>query len=185
LFNQMGARKYLNTAERKSFIKIANAEPDKLRRAFCQTLFYAGCRISEALNVTAQRVDLAGKAIIFETLKQRKGRVFRSVPIPDSLAELLSEIVAGIEPSTRIWKFHRATGYRLIKDKMDQACLTGGNSCPKGLRHGFAIACVGRGIPLTIVQRWLGHSRLETTSIYLNATGDEERELAQRLWLDD
>jgi integrase/recombinase XerD len=182
LFDQKGGRKYLNATERKSFIQVAKDEPDKLRRAFCQTLFYAGCRISEALNVTAQRVDLAGKAIVFETLKQRKRRVFRSVPIPDSLTELFTKILAGMDPSARLWEFHRTTGYRLVKDKMAEAGLIGGNACPKGLRHGFAIACVGQGIPLTTVQKWLGHARLETTAIYLNATGDEERELAKRLW---
>jgi integrase len=41
---------------------------------------------------------------------------------------------------------------------------------------------LARKIPLPIVQRWLGHSRLETTAIYLDVSGDEERELAKRLW---
>lgn len=68
------------------------------------------------------------------------------------------------------------------------AGITGGMACPKGLRHGFAIACVGQGIPLTTIQKWLGHARLETTAIYLDATGDEvfneERELANHLWAE-
>lgn len=37
-------------------------------------------------------------------------------------------------------------------------------------------------IPLTTLKKWLGHRRLETTAIYLDVGGDEERELAQRLW---
>jgi integrase/recombinase XerD len=53
---------------------------------------------------------------------------------------------------------------------------------PKGLRHGFVVACIGQNIPLTTVQKWLGHSRLETTAIYLSVAGEEEREFAKRLW---
>jgi len=39
-----------------------------------------------------------------------------------------------------------------------------------------------KGVPLNIVQRWLGHARMETTAIYANVLGDEERSLARRTW---
>jgi integrase/recombinase XerD len=55
---------------------------------------------------------------------------------------------------------------------------------PKGLRHGFAVACLMQKVPLTAVKRWLGHARLETTAIYLDVSGSEEREFAKRLWQD-
>jgi site-specific recombinase XerD len=53
---------------------------------------------------------------------------------------------------------------------------------PKGLRHAFAIACLDKGLPLNMVQKWLGHSSIETTAIYANAVGKEERKLAAKLW---
>jgi integrase len=182
LFDRKGNRKYLNGPERKAYFQAVKDEPDRLRRVFCLTLFYTGCRISEGLNLTAERIDLTGKAIVFETLKRRKRGHFRSVPIPDSLMELFRQVLTGLEPSACIWEFSRTTAYRLVKDGMTQAGITGGMACPKGLRHGFAIACIGQHIPLTTVQKWLGHARLETTAIYLDVTGDEERELAKRLW---
>jgi integrase/recombinase XerD len=55
-------------------------------------------------------------------------------------------------------------------------------SKPKALRHGFGIAATQSGVPLNIIQRWMGHSRLDTTAIYTNAVGDEERALARRMW---
>jgi integrase/recombinase XerD len=182
LFDHKGSRKYLNGAERKAFFQAVKDEPDRLRRAFCLTLFYTGCRISEGLNLTAERIDRTGKAIVFETLKRRGRGHFRSVPIPDSLTELFGQVLTGLEPSARIWEFSRTTAYRSVKERMLLGGIAGGMACPKGLRHGFAIACIGQGIPLTTVQKWLGHARLETTAIYLDATGDEERELAKRLW---
>ena len=65
---------------------------------------------------------------------------------------------------------------------MAGAGVTGGMACPKGLRHGVAVACLAEKIPLPTVQKWLGHARLETTAIYLDVQGQEERALAQRLW---
>jgi site-specific recombinase XerD len=50
------------------------------------------------------------------------------------------------------------------------------------LRHGFGIHAVQSGVPLNLVQRWLGHARMETTAIYLDAMGSEEREIASRMW---
>ena len=39
-----------------------------------------------------------------------------------------------------------------------------------------------KGIPLDIVQRRLGHARIETMAIYASAIGDDERNLARRAW---
>jgi site-specific recombinase XerD len=47
-------------------------------------------------------------------------------------------------------------------------------------RHGFGVSAVQAGIPVTLLQRWLGHARLETTAIYANVSGPEEREIAGR-----
>jgi integrase/recombinase XerD len=53
---------------------------------------------------------------------------------------------------------------------------------PKALRHGFAVDAVLNGVPLNILQRWLGHAKIETTAIYASAIGEEERTLARRAW---
>jgi integrase/recombinase XerD len=156
-----------------------------LRRAFCLTLFYGGCRISEALSVTVNRIDWAEKTIVFETLKQRRRGCFRAVPIPDMMCRLLRQFVVSTDPSARVWPFSRATGYRLVKGYMKTAQIKGSMASPKGLRHGFAVACLGRNVPLPVVQKWLGHAKLETTAIYLQVLGNEERKLAKRVWAAD
>jgi integrase len=182
MFDHRGSRKYLNAAERRAFQRAATTEPQVLRRAFALTMYHCGCRISEALQITAERVDLPNRAIVFETLKRRQSGQFRSVPIPDELVEVLRPLVLRIGVSARIWPFSRPTAYRLVKEIMGRAKIRGAMGSPKGLRHGFAVACLAQRIPLTTVQRWLGHARLETTAIYLEVSGDEERELARRLW---
>jgi integrase len=184
VFNRNGQRKYLNRIERRAYLQAIRSQSDE-RRAFCLTLFYTGCRISEALNLTVERIDLTGKAVVFETLKRRQRGHFRAVPVPDALTDLLRELVAGKEADAKIWTFSRITAYRLIKAMMKQAGIAGDMACPKGLRHGHGVACVSGKVPLTTIQKWLGHARLETTAIYLEVLGDEERELAKRIWAVD
>jgi hypothetical protein len=30
--------------------------------------------------------------------------------------------------------------------------------------------------------KWMGHSKIETTAIYANALGEEQRQIAERMW---
>jgi len=182
MFDREGHRKYLNWPEREAFLAVVQQEADAPRKAFCLTLFYTGCRISEALQLTVERIDVTEQAVIFETLKRRKRGQYRSVPIPEPLLVLLRELTANHVTGQRLWPYSRTTAYRLIKGNMAEAGITGVKGTPKGLRHSFAIACISRNVPLTIVKKWLGHARLETTVIYLDVSGAEERELAGRLW---
>lgn len=64
---------------------------------FCLTLAFTGARLSEVLALTANRIDAADDAVIFETLKQRKRAVFRAVPVPRSLIPLLTLYAVGKE----------------------------------------------------------------------------------------
>jgi integrase/recombinase XerD len=53
---------------------------------------------------------------------------------------------------------------------------------PKGLRHAFGRAFQAS-VPPHLVQRWLGHASLRTTSIYGDVIGPEERAFAARMWV--
>lgn len=182
VFDSRGGRKYLNDQERRRLLAAIRRERDASRRAFCLTLFYTGCRISEALKLTVERVDLSERCLVFETLKRRRSGAFRSVPISDALCALLRPLLNERAPDARIWKFSRTTGYRLIKRLMAKASIDGSMASPKGMRHSMAVSCLEHKIPLTTVRTWLGHSKLETTAIYLAVSGPEERRLARRLW---
>jgi integrase/recombinase XerD len=185
LLDRRGRRKYLNGCERRAFFEAAKAESDLKEKAFCLVLYHTGCRVSEALQLSRDRVDFNGQTLVFETLKQRSRGKFRPVPIPEDLLALLQRVLSVKARSRRIWTFSRITAFRVIKEKMAASRISGSMACPKGLRHGFAVACIEAKVPLTIVQKWLGHSRLETTAIYLNVCGEEERSLAKRVWTVD
>ena len=154
------------------------------------TLAYAGCRLSEALALTADRVDLAAGVVVFESLKKRRRGLYRAVPVPPALLEAL-DLVHGLRElharrgqgrGVRLWPWSRMTGWRAVHRVMQAAGLEGPQASPKGLRHGFGVAAVSAGIPLNLVQKWLGHAQLTTTAIYADAVGAEEQDIARRMW---
>jgi len=63
-----------------------------------------------------------------------------------------------------------------------RAGLEGPQATPKGFRHGFGVQAVTAGIPLNLVQKWLGHAQLSTTAIYADAAGAEEHQIMEKMW---
>ncbi len=188
LFDKMGNRKYLTSVERHAFLEAADAaSPDV--RTFLFTLAYTGARLSEVLSLTRDRIDFGSGFLIIESLKKRKRGIFRAVPVPATLLDQLRHVNdlrtprTDIEtPNVRLWVFCRTTAWQHVKFSMKRAGIVGPHASPKALRHAFAVNAIDANVPLTTIQKWLGHSRLTTTAIYTNAVGSEERSIAQRYW---
>ena len=149
-----GARKYLTASERDSFLREAELA-DRHVRTLCMTLAYAGCRLSEALALTVDRVDLAAGVLTVESLKKRRTGIYRAVPVPPALLAAL-DMVHGVRElqarrgrghEVRLWPWSRMTGWRVVHGVMLAARLEGPHASPKGLRHGFGVAAVTAGIP--------------------------------------
>lgn len=180
VFDSVGQRKYLNRIEIKLVLERAAGHSTEVH-AFCRLLAETGCRLTEALSTTCFRIDNAGPSIVFECLKKRRKGVFRRVPISPGLAALLQELGRN-SPESRIWSWSRTTAWRHVSGLLAEARIIGPQACPKGFRHGFAVSAIGADAPLNLVQRWLGHANIETTSIYALAVGPEEREIVERMW---
>jgi integrase/recombinase XerD len=180
LFDEKGRRKYLSADELRRFMKAAT-RAEHSARSLCLTLAYSGCRISEALSLTSDNIDVSTGRIVFRTLKRRK-RVFRAVPVPKALLNELTVLAAEHTAGQPLWPWCRQTGWRKVKQVMARARIRGPQASPKGLRHGFGIAAAEANIPPGLTQRWMGHASLETTALYQHAVGPEERAFAERLW---
>jgi integrase/recombinase XerD len=184
LLTQRGLRKYLTPEERGTFIAAARSLKSRPARSFCLLLAVTGARISEPLELTPLHIDRVAMTVTLRTLKRRK-LVYRTIPVPTDLLELIELIHdTGNRKNAELplWPVDRATAHRWVKDAMVAAGIVGPPASAKGLRHGFAIAALEKNVPLNVVSRWLGHSNLQTTTIYANFSGREERSLAARLW---
>lgn len=181
LYAADGRRKYLNLDERRAFLKAA-AQQDHATRTLCLTLAYTGCRISEVLSLSLSSVQPVANLIAIRSLKKRGKVVVREIPVP---SQLVSALLRGRKhdcPDRPLWSFGRTLAWRRVKDVMAKAGISGLQASPRGLRHGFAVSAVLSGVPLTLVQKWLGHASLTTTAIYADVVGPEERAMASRMW---
>jgi integrase len=188
LFDLSGTRKYLTASERRDFIRAAQHTTPAIE-TFCLTLAYTGARISEVLALTPKRIDREAHCIIFESLKKRRAGIFRAVPVPDDLLRKLTACHdltrTQADPDLseqRLWRWSRTTAWGYVKTVMAVAGIPKKQAMPRALRHTFGVGGTMAGVPLNLIQRWMGHSRIETTAIYANAVGDEERALAKRMW---
>ncbi len=187
LYAPTGARKYLNREERGRALAAMQAlEPG--RALFALTLAWTGGRVSEVLALCPSSFQIEHGVVALRTLKRRR-HVVREVPIPPELMQGLDAhfcLGAAQHDAARahekLWPFRRETAWRLIKQVMLAANVSGSPACPRGLRHAFGVGTVAAGIPLNLAQRWLGHARISTTAIYADVAGPEELMLAARFW---
>lgn len=184
LINKKGQRKYLNKEERMRFY-VCTFSCKQDQKLFCQILYFTGARIAEVFNLKPGSIDFSNKTVVFETLKRRKKGVFREILLPtfllDELRIYIDENLSNANEDQRLWLFSLRTASRYVKRVMLKAEISGVQSSAKGLRHGFAVHAISEA-HITKVKKWLGHTKLESTEIYLNVVGFEERKIAQRLW---
>jgi integrase len=185
LLDSTGHRKYLVARERCAFARAACAKGGMVA-TFCLTLAFTGARISEVLALTAERLDKGNCTIVFESLKRRERGIFRAVPVPLSLLKMIEHAHGIAAPdynrNTRLWPWCRTTAWKRVKEVMQDANVSAPLATPRAARHAFGVDAVQSSVALNIVQRWMGHARIETTTIYTDAIGNEERALARRTW---
>ena len=195
LHDPAGNRLYLNAEERAAFLAVARRQPAR-DRTICETLHWTGCRPSELLEITPARIDLSGGTIAIRSLKKRRDavghqkNVFRTVPVPPEFLDTLNTAhgIREAQKSRRkatapIWDLSRVRIWQIVKRIMTDAGIPDApHRSPKGLRHGFGVNATVQGVPLHMLQRWLGHAQLSTTAIYADAVGKEEQDIASRMW---
>ena len=184
LHDRDGQRKYLNQVERLRFLEATKQRRTDIK-LFCQLLYYTGARIAEIHNLQTFNIDFPNKTVVLESLKKRRKGIFREIPLP---LPFLIELEAYIEDlntehpfNSSLFLFSLRTASRHLKRVMVDAQIIGVRSSSRGLRHGFAVHAVSHA-PITMVKKWLGHTALETTEIYLNIVGIEERQFAKLIW---
>jgi integrase/recombinase XerD len=149
LYAAGGARKYVNLPERAALLSQLTSLPTP-ERLFVLVLIWTGARISEVLSVTPQCFQFETCVLSVRTLKRRRHAV-REIPIPRELAaeldgcfDLQQRQQEALLASERLWRFHRVTGWRLIKYVMESAGIRGIRATPRGLRHAFGVGTACR-----------------------------------------
>jgi integrase len=196
IYDEKGNRKYVTSIERQQFVAASELEPPE-KRVLCRLLHDTGCRLTEALELTASRVNIEECSIVFRTLKQgdrdkagiKKKPKYREIPVSKDLIDQL-DLKFDVrlkqrkprEKDKALWEISRTTAWRMVKRVMKRAGIVGVQATTKGLRHGLAIKLLTseKPAPPTIVKDIMGHSHISTTEIYMQAVGQEKRKIILR-----
>ena len=162
---------------------IIRAAPNPKAKLLMLQQWRAGLRVSEALDLEVRDLSLD---TVTPTLRVRsgKGGKTRLVPVhPELHGALGSALAYGDISQGRIVEAHPATAWRWVQAAVKRAEELGALSPGKRvgthtLRHSYARHLLMNGIPINYLSRWLGHSSIQTTLIYLELVPDPTGSLA-------
>jgi len=164
----------------------AGTTPRALRdRALTELLYGAGLRVSEAVALDRQAVDLENRLVRC----LGKGNKERVVPIGREAVDALRRYLARgrpfLERLNRPELFLNAHGgaltragvFLILRRLAAKAGLEPQRIHPHLLRHSFATHLLEGGADLRAVQEMLGHADLATTELYTHVSDRRRREL--------
>ncbi|MGW8317812.1 MAG: site-specific tyrosine recombinase/integron integrase [Candidatus Promineifilaceae bacterium] len=159
--------------------------PKNLRdRALLNVLYATGMRVTEAVSLTIEDVDLANALLQCAS----KDNQVRDLPLDDETKHILADYLANGRPhlvkdkdEQALFLNHRGQQltrqglWLIIKAYADKADL-GERVTPHTLRHSFAAHKLESGSELREVQQLLGHANISTTQIYTQLLDETEDE---------
>jgi integrase/recombinase XerD len=165
----------------------ADGDPRYLRdRALLELLYSTGARISEAVGLDRDDIDVPARTVLL----RGKGDKQRLVPVGrPALAALDAYLVRGrptfaargrgipaVFLNARGARLSRQSAWAVLREAADR-CEIAAAVSPHTLRHSFATHLLEGGADVRVVQELLGHASVTTTQVYTLVTVDNLREV--------
>jgi integrase/recombinase XerD len=155
-------------------------------RALLEVLYGSGARISEAVGLAVDDLDLTDGTVLL----RGKGGKQRLVPIGRPAREAVGAYLVRVRPglvrrgrgtptlflNSRGGPLSRQSAWAVLQAAASRAGLAEHVS-PHTLRHSFATHLLEGGADVRVVQELLGHASVTTTQIYTLVTVDRLREV--------
>jgi site-specific recombinase XerD len=167
----------------------------RVRSAHCRvclhTIYACGLRISEGVGLRVQDIDSARMQVL---IRSSKGNKDRYVPLPEPILVQLRQYWlthrhaayvfpkrtrGGVHPKAEssmsrelVWRAFKAT---LAESGVRKAATV------HTLRHSWATHLLEAGVPLRLIQQWMGHSSPKTTLLYTHVTQQAEASALDKL----
>ncbi|WP_379127053.1 tyrosine-type recombinase/integrase [Paenibacillus sp. sgz500958] len=184
---------YLDESDLKRFLSAIEGKYRSRNLAVFLLMSYMGLRVGEVhvLNLSDYMRDRRMLRVF------GKGRKWRNVPVPEDVVPFLEQ---AIEERLKPWRskeeamFISQKGRRLsirgIQQMASETFSRFQSEIPAvqqrpysshKLRHSFATMLLRKGADLRTVQELLGHSSIQTTTVYTHITSREKEEAMSRL----
>ncbi len=163
-------RNYLSSEEFNRLLAAAGGNPRDY--AILQVFLQTGVRVSELCALTLEDIDLTGRTL---RVREGKGQADRTIELEKKGIQALKSYLRQRADTLSLVLFLNYTGeplsergvQKMLAKYLAQAGITKKIS-PHALRHTFASYKAARGISAFQLKEWLGHSRHDTTSIYVH-----------------
>lgn len=141
-------------------------------KAMLGVFIFTGVRRGELLNIKNSDVDFKGKTI---RINNGKGNKDRLIPMNQKLIDILKEYITSDlkKESISMYFFVKLDGINKMGDGTIRALFSrfkkelGVNVSPHKLRHTFGTLMLKNACSLPALSRMMGHSKIETTMVYL------------------
>jgi integrase/recombinase XerD len=181
--------KAITVEDVESLLTAAGADetPRAVRdRALLELLYGSGARISEAVGLDVDELDLDSGTVRL----MGKGSKERVVPLGSYARDAVSAYLVRSRPglvaagpgspalflNARGGRLSRQSAWTVLRAAADRAGLRKAIS-PHTLRHSFATHLLDGGADVRVVQELLGHASVTTTQVYTLVTVDKLREV--------
>ena len=160
--------------------KVANLE----ERTILNIAYGCGLRVQEISDLNKEDIRLTENIIIVQKGKNSKRRL---VPISQKISDEIKEYLESLEQKTNTiftnnkarrmqeWGFNARLKQLILKTEFGQKLTT--EELNKigihSLRHSIATHLLENGMKLEQVQKFLGHSHIESTEIYTHITNEQ------------
>lgn len=184
---------YLEEQELERFLSAVDGKYRSRNLAVFLLMSYMGLRVGEVhtLNLSDYNVDRRSLRVF------GKGRKWRGIPVPEDVAPYLDQAIAdrlvpwrSKEEAMFISQKGRRLSIRGIQGIAADTFSRFQSELPSSqqraysshkLRHSFATMLLRKGADLRTVQELLGHSSIQTTTVYTHITSREKEEAMSRL----
>lgn len=182
-------------------MKLVLSQPDTSKRLGVRDKFFmylrydSGCRIQEILDLKVRSFFIKNGGVQLHVIG--KGNKFRATPISSELLEMFKEYYAHYHRNASqddylFYTIRNGIPIKMSSDNVQRFVEKYGAKArsqmpsiphlhPHLFRHTRAMHLYMAGMPLEMVAQWLGHSQMETSLIYANATTEMKRAAVKKI----
>lgn len=168
---------------------IREACETPLEHAIIEVFFTTGCRIGEIERLTLNAINWEHRSMIVLGKGDKEREVYFSIKCAIWLRKYLKERQdnnTSLFVTERRYKSEngqpRSMSIAQLRYVVKRIAKRAGieNVYPHKLRHSYATHLLNNDAPLEVIQSFLGHSKLETTRIYAELSGERRRQLYKK-----
>ncbi|WP_082195385.1 tyrosine-type recombinase/integrase [Bacillus testis] len=164
----------LSEEDFQALIKVVKESGDIRTEAMLKAMYYSGMRVSEMLQLRVDHVNSEKK--IISDIKGKGGK-FRDIYISNKLISILKSYLQVREQPFSVATQALFVGQRgpitrqTIHNSMKKYAALAGIPKEKAhahnLRHLFGLRLAAKGVPIQEIAKYMGHTSIEVTKIYL------------------